>query len=880
MAACYGNAVMCVRRHLISSFIDVKFILMHQRITLRYLLSLNHQHRLAVFVLLCMAALPCCIADPNHPTPQSSGFEGRLLSETKSFSNNPAMAVSASGELATAWIRHDADIGDKVVVKLGVNGPVEVITPIRGQYLRPVVTFAAGSVHCVWTQTDHDQPSSIWHAVRESGKWSPPERLLPGERRAHQNPEIAASTSGRIAVAFQMHTGKRYEIFVKDPLSVTTISGHSDSTNAWDPTITFRNDQWIVAWSNFFEGDYDIYYQWEQSRRPPTRISSRGQYDLHPWIACSPEGNIWVTWDAVELPGHANSGSTTITESNPQHKIPSNYGAGQKSWIEVRIINAEHKLQVAGNPQTEILPPEGYKTGHSALPKIAVSSDGTPWIVYRALHEQRGSWLPSGGTSYYWDLVARPYLTDHWGNPQRFLHSDGYLEEASIAAGPKKTWVCYGGEGRIGSRERLLHARSHLDAEKPDPHNHHSDYFGKVGCNGEIFLTSLPEVEQQNTILGDAPPFNDRDMPSRLPREPYMIAVAGKRYTLFWGDTHRHSNVSRCSVGLEPTPDDLYRYGDDICNYDFFALSDHGEQFQDTTADSSQYYWWLNVKLADLYHIPRQMSVLYNYEWTMDFPHGHHNVLFPGRPTLRMDRTMVESNTLNKGWQTLKNAGMRAMTIPHTPADPRQGTDWGIQDDRWRRVVEVFQSCRGSYEHDGCPRQWHNSGNKQGFYWNALEKGYRLGVIASSDHGYGVAYACVYAEENTRESIWQAIWDRRCYGSTTYGLILDVRSGEHMMGEAWTSQKSPQIDVFAEGPVPIRSIEIIGRSQILHAVGSENQPLGERSHRLRWSDPKFDTQDSEQWYYVRVILQNDEIAWSSPIWITPSRRGLVQQFDP
>ena len=101
-----------------------------------------------------------------------------------------------------------------------------------------------------------------------------------------------------------------------------------------------------------------------------------------------------------------------------------------------------------------------------------------------------------------------------------------------------------------------------------------------------------------------------------------------------------------------------------------------------------------------------------------------------------------------------------------------------------------------------------------------------------------------------------------------------------MMGEAWTSRKSPPIDVFAEGPVPIRSIEIIGRSQILHAVGSKNQPLGKLSHRLRWSDPEFDEQDSEQWYYVRVILQNDEIAWSSPIWITPSRKGLVQQFDP
>ena len=298
----------------------------------RYLLTLNCRHRLGVFVTLCvvilhMTELPCGLADPHHLPSQSPGFESRLLSETKSFSNNPAIAASASGELAITWIRHDADTGDEVVVKLGDAGPIEIITPKRGQYLRPVVTFAAGCVHCVWTQTDHDQPSSIWHAVRESGTWSPPKRLLPGELRAHQNPEIAASASGRVAVAFQMHTGKGYEIFVKDRLGVTAVSGDSDSTNAWDPTITFRNNQWVVAWSNFFEGDYDIYYWWEQSKRSPIRISSRGQYDLHPWITCSPAGNIWVTWDAVELPGHANSGSTTITESNPQHKIHISYSS-------------------------------------------------------------------------------------------------------------------------------------------------------------------------------------------------------------------------------------------------------------------------------------------------------------------------------------------------------------------------------------------------------------------------------------------------------------------------------------------------------------------------------------------------------------------------
>ena len=799
-----------------------------------------------------------------------SSITSQCISETTVFANNPSITINSDGVSVVAWIKHDSVRGDQVVVKNIGQNKVEAITPEHGQYLRPVLAFAGERLHCVWTKTDHDSPSAIWHSFRDDGKWSPPARLLPTESRAHQNPEIAASKRGKLAVVFQLHTGDHYDIFVKDRLGLHALTDKTNTTNAWDPTITYSNDLWHVAWSNFFEGDYDIYYQREGREVPPRRISSRGQYDLHPWISTSPEGNIWFTWDAVKIPGHANSGSTTITKANPQHRIPSNYGDGQDSWIQVRVLSQEGVLQTPGNPREEIIPPGGYKKGHAALPKITVAMDGTPWVIYRALHDQHGSWLPKGGTSYYWDLIARPYLTDHWGTPMRFSHSDGYLEEAAVATEFGKTRVAFGGEQRIGSRERLLHAHEHLKTNPPDPHNHHSDYFGRVGCNGEVFLSSLPTIVlTDGRTFTDAVPLIDQDMPTRLRRTPYTTKVGDKTYTLFWGDTHRHSNVSRCSVGLEPTPDDLYRYGDDICNYDFFALSDHGEQFQNTTADGSQYYWWLNQKLADLYHIPHRMSVLYNYEWTMSFPHGHHNVLFPGRPTLRMDFTMADSNTLAKGWRALKNERMRALTIPHTPADPQQGTGWEIQDDDLRRVVEIFQSCRGSYEHDGCPRQWHNSGNKKGFYWKALEKGYHLGVIASSDHGYGVAYACVYAQENTREAIWQAIWDRRCYGSTTYGLVLDVRSGDHMMGEEWISKNSPPIEIYTQGLVPIRSVEIIGRSKILHAEGSEKQPLRTLSHRTRWVDPYFSSQNTEQWYYVRVILQNDEIAWSSPMWITP-----------
>ncbi|HJN65492.1 MAG TPA: hypothetical protein QF761_04765 [Pirellulales bacterium] len=823
------------------------------------------------------AALLSCLAcgllvatmsadETDHPHPEE--LPGRLLTDGKTFGNNPAVAADQHGNVFVAWIRHHTDEGDEVVVSEGNGKEVAVLTPELGQYLRPVLAATDSQVHCVWTQTNKDRVSTIWQAVRRGGIWSPGERLLPDEKRAHQNPEIAATADGRVAVVYQLHNGDNYEIQIKDKGMVRRLS--SPTINAWDPSIVFSSSGvWHVAWSGFSEGDYDIHYQ-REGVASPRRISSRGQYDLHPALAASVNDLIWICWDAVEIPGHANSGSTTIIGANPGHNISSNYGKGQNSWIEVRVID-DDTILLPGNPREEIVPPPGYRTGHAALPKIVTGHNGSVWIAYRALHKQRGGWLASGGTSYYWDLLARPLEGKQWGKAERLQHSDGYLEEPSMASGPETMYVAYGGEQRLGSHERLKRAREGKPPAKPDPHNHHSDFFGRVGCNGEVFLATLPRNHAQKLALSAAPPIKDRPMPSRIRQQPYEVKAGNKTYRLLWGDTHRHSNVSRCSVGLEPTPDDLYRYGDDICNYDFFALSDHGEQFQDTTADAGQYYWWLNLKLADLYHIPDYMSVLYNYEWTMDFPHGHHNVLFPGRPTLRMDRTMAESDTLAKGWQTLKDAQMRAITIPHTGADPGQGTAWQVQDDELRRVVEIFQSARGSYEHDGCPRQWHNSANKKGFYWKALEKGFHLGVIASSDHGYGVAYACVYAEENSRESIWQAIWDRRCYGSTTYGLLLDVRSGEHFMGEEWTAAEAPEIEVFAQGPVPIRSVEIIGRSQILHTEGSQKEPLKKLSHRFRWTDPDWAAQDAEQWYYVRVILQNDEIAWSSPIWVTPAK---------
>ncbi len=199
------------------------------------------------------------------------------------------------------------------------------------------------------------------------------------------------------------------------------------------------------------------------------------------------------------------------------------------------------------------------------------------------------------------------------------------------------------------------------------------------------------------------------------------------------------------------------------------------------------------------------------------------------------------------------------------------GTTWPAYDPKCMRLVEIFQSGRGSYEFDGCLRQHDKATNKAGFYWKMLEKGYRAGVICSSDHSYGAAYACVYAPENTREGVWQALWDRRTYGATSYGIVLDFRCGEHWMGEEWESAEAPKLDIYVRGAVPLRSVEIVGRSKTLFAAGSQEHPLNQTEFRTSWTDPEWSQQTTEQWYYVRVVQADDEMAWSSPVWVKPTQ---------
>ena len=149
--------------------------------------------------------------EPIVPAAALPVVDGAGLSDGKSYDTQPAACTSADGTTHIAWVRYRNRVADELVAAAVRGGKAEApvaITPEKGQYIRPAVAAAGADVWCVWTRTEPENVASIWMSKRSGGGWSAPERFLAGETRSHQNPEIAATADGRVAVAYQVHTGR------------------------------------------------------------------------------------------------------------------------------------------------------------------------------------------------------------------------------------------------------------------------------------------------------------------------------------------------------------------------------------------------------------------------------------------------------------------------------------------------------------------------------------------------------------------------------------------------------------------------------------------------------------------------------------------------
>lgn len=107
----------------------------------------------------------------------------------------------------------------------------------------------------------------------------------------------------------------------------------------------------------------------------------------------------------------------------------------------------------------------------------------------------------------------------------------------------------------------------------------------------------------------------------------------------------------------------------------------------------------------------------------------------------------------------------------------------------------------------------------------------------------------------------QAIRERHCYRTTAAKIFLDVRVDGRLMGEkiAKPAGDSVEVSIHARCPAPIGRIEVCRNNRFIYT----SSPDG-READLTFVDRA--PLEGRSYYYVRVIQEDEEIAWSSPVW--------------
>jgi hypothetical protein len=149
----------------------------------------------------------------------------------------------------------------------------------------------------------------------------------------------------------------------------------------------------------------------------------------------------------------------------------------------------------------------------------------------------------------------------------------------------------------------------------------------------------------------------------------------------------------------------------------------------------------------------------------------------------------------------------------------------------------------------------------KGYVSEALNKGYRLGFEASSDHdSTHISYSILYVKDLTRESVLEALQKRHVYAATD-NIPADVESGSHMMGDEFTTSDPPTLKIKLRGTSKFAKVVIIRDGKYFFSASPNTQEV-----EFSWRDNQ-PQKNKASYYYVRGEQDNGEIVWVSPMWI-------------
>ena len=395
------------------------------------------------------------------------------------------------------------------------------------------------------------------------------------------------------------------------------------------------------------------------------------------------------------------------------------------------------------------------------------------------------------------------------------------------------------------------------------------------------------------------PEVEDADRGLQAHANPIRCVEAEPEESVYWGMIHGHTETSDGAGSL----DHYYAHMREQCLLDFGATGDHDHVFE-----TSEEMWQMTQEATARHHEPGKFATFLGYEWAKWRRNGDgdRNVYYlqDRRPMYRSD----EGHCATPGDLFRALADETAIIVPHHPANIGNHCDWKDHDPEKERLVEIYSEWGNSERsiHDGNPYPMRPARDKPdqidsgevpaGFVQRALALGWRVGFTAGGDDHQahpgdetprrppparlGAGLMAVRAPARTRERIWEGLWGRNCYGTTGARMIVDFSLAGAPMGSELRLADRPElatrrrIAVTVHGTAMIEKIEVVRNNEdaFTHGGSSEDESF-------EWDDTAaFDEialPPAPHWpsrfcfYYLRVTQADGQMAWASPIWVSP-----------
>lgn len=827
-----------------------------------------------------------------EPVPMpSDSTEATPLTKTETDDDFPSAAVAGDGTVWCAYVSYhrgkpvnqkETDAGrfdslqphgngDQVRLMRYADGtwsvPLKVTNAGLDVWRPAVVCEGDGAVQVLWSQ----QVDGNWDLYAR--RYDPKQNTFDAVRRLTDQPgtdfNVAAVVSvptgldqGQTWVAWQSKREGQFDILLARLADGELRSQQRVSfseANDWNPAIaaTSRGDVW-VAWDTYHKGDYDVYVRRLSggTLQKPVPVAVTGRFEGRVSLAVDQNDRLWTAYEEGDFNWGKDYGPRLTGKGYPFY---------YERTIRVRCLTAEGLLKTKSAIEAPPIYTHYDDTRYKAefkqrisQPRLCVDGAGSVWLLYRR-HP-----LPQTARGERWVSFARRYSGDAWSPEMPLPHSDNLLDNrpAPVPFQDHGLLAVYSTDGRTdGSRSAQvnnLYALRLKSEEQPRP----------------PVLVPMDSHQDGSSVSSPVgtPPADPHEAENVQRCREYRIRAGGKAYRLLRGEFHRHSEIS-AHRDWDGTLENVWRYGLDVAAMDWIGPGDHDYGVE------KEYMWWLTQKQIDLYYDPQTFLSMYTYERSVPYPSGHRNVMFAERgirPLPQMNGREKRFGTAEDGSPDIQNLykylqKFDGICSSHTPAT-NMGTDWRDSNPHVEPVVEIFQGHRQNYEETNAPLAAHNAEETiqgyrpAGFVWQAFKKGVKLGFQSSSDHvSTHTSYGFVLAEEPTRRGVIEAFRKRHSYAAND-NILMDVRCGEHLMGDEFTTVAPPKLDVRVVGTAPIKRVDIVRQ------IGAElpqyvyNATPGEPEVRFSWTDN--DAQSGQvNMYYVRIQQDDSRLAWASPMWI-------------